>query len=264
MPFAGHLASVLPVAAGLVRAGHDVRVYTGAAYRDDVLAAGATWLGWVHAADFDENNLAATFPALAGRKGPRQLMANLEHLFIRTGAGQFRDLQGAWAARPWDVLLADTLSTGAVLAAEATGCRWASLSVTPLALPGPGLPPQGLALRPARGPAGRIRDVLWRGAYTLLTAPCTGPTTKPGTTPACRLPGFGSTPRGSPPRWSVSLAPLNWTVRGRCRRASTMWGWSTRRPWKTGPRRRGGMPCWPIPGRWSTSPRGRKTLTRPT
>jgi len=98
-------------------------------------------------------------------------MANLEHIFIRTGAGQCRDLMQAWADRPWDVLLADTLSTGAVLAAEATGCRWASVSVTPLALPGPGVPPPGLALRPARGPAGRLRDALWGGAYSLLTRP---------------------------------------------------------------------------------------------
>ncbi|MEV8182480.1 nucleotide disphospho-sugar-binding domain-containing protein [Specibacter sp. NPDC078692] len=66
---------MLPIVAALVRAGHEVRVYTGKAYQDGVHPAVAIWLGWEHALDFDEFNLAATFPASAGSKGPRSLHA---------------------------------------------------------------------------------------------------------------------------------------------------------------------------------------------
>ena len=38
MPFSGHVAPVLAVAEALVARGHDVRFYTGAAFRERVVA----------------------------------------------------------------------------------------------------------------------------------------------------------------------------------------------------------------------------------
>lgn len=40
VPIAGHLASMLPVVSEFVHAGHDVQVYAGAAYREDILSSG--------------------------------------------------------------------------------------------------------------------------------------------------------------------------------------------------------------------------------
>ena len=88
MPFAGHVAPLVAVAAAFVDAGHDVRVYTGAAHADRFAAIGADVVPWTRAPDFDEHDLAATFPGLRGRKGPRQAIANIEHVFIRTAAAQ--------------------------------------------------------------------------------------------------------------------------------------------------------------------------------
>jgi UDP:flavonoid glycosyltransferase YjiC (YdhE family) len=120
MPFAGHVAPLAAVAAAFVDAGHDVRVYTGAAYADRFAALGADVVRWTRAPDFDEHDIAATFPSLRGRKGPRQAIANIEHVFIRTAAAQGEDLAAAYSERAWDVIVADGLSLGARFSARAS------------------------------------------------------------------------------------------------------------------------------------------------
>lgn len=171
MPFSGHVAPFRAVVRELVRRGHEVRVYTGSAFRERLEADGASVLAWREAPDFDENHLARTFPELLGRPGPRQTMANLEHLFLRSGAGQLRDLEAEWRRQPWDLLIGDALSTGAAFAAESTGCLWVTLSVVPLSVPSRDLPPAGLGLRPHRGWLGAARDAALRLLADTLTRP---------------------------------------------------------------------------------------------
>jgi MGT family glycosyltransferase len=169
LPFAGHVAPMRSLVTELKRRGHDVRVYTGSAYRQQFENAGARVIGWRNAPDFDEHALERTFPDLRGKKGPRQLLANVEHLFIRSATGQTQDLLAEWRVEPWDVLLAETTSVGAVLAAELTTAPWVSVAITPLALPSRALPPSGLGIRPGEGPAGRVRDRALRAASRVLT-----------------------------------------------------------------------------------------------
>jgi len=158
MPFHGHVAPMAAVAQAFLEAGHAVRVYTGAAHAGRFEALGARIVPWESAPDFDENDLAATFPELRGRKGPRQMLLNVEHLFVRTGADQCDDLLRAFDAEPWDVIVADGLSLGAHLASACTATPWVTVSIVPLAMPSPELPPPALGLAPARGPIGRLRD----------------------------------------------------------------------------------------------------------
>lgn len=169
MPFAGHVAPLAAVAAAFVDAGHDVRVYTGAAHEEPFAASGAEVVPWTRAPDFDEHDLAATFPTLRGRKGPRQALANVEHVFIRTAAAQGDDLSAAFAERAWDVIVADGLSLGARFAAERTGTPWVTVSIVPLTIPTPELPPPGFGLPPARGPLGRARDRALHGALAVAS-----------------------------------------------------------------------------------------------
>src|SRR5690606_3857874 len=88
MPFTGHVTPISAVADELVRRGHEVRIHTGSRFRDRVERVGARLVPWDRAPDFDENDLAATFPRLQGRKGPRQLFANLVDCFIGTAPAQ--------------------------------------------------------------------------------------------------------------------------------------------------------------------------------
>ncbi|MET4637054.1 nucleotide disphospho-sugar-binding domain-containing protein [Mycetocola sp. 2940] len=169
MPFAGHIAPVEAVVGEFLSRGHSVRVYTGSAYADRFRTAGARVVPWQDAPDFDEHAVQDTFPQLRGKKGLRQTGTNLEYLFIRSGAGQYRDLSRAWDEEPWDVLLADGMSCGAALVAERTSAPWATLSVIPLMTPSRDLPPSGLALRPARGALGRTRDRVLRALFRLAS-----------------------------------------------------------------------------------------------
>lgn len=164
MPFHGHVAPMAAVAGAFVEAGHHVRVYTGSAHADRFTAVGAETLPWTSAPDFDEHDLAATFPTLRGRKGPRQMLANVEHVFVRTAAAQSDDLVRAFDERRWDVIVADGLSLGAHLASERTGTPWVTVSIVPLAIPSRDLPPPMLGLAPATNVLGRLRDRALRAA----------------------------------------------------------------------------------------------------
>jgi len=161
MPFAGHVAPITGVVSQLIARGHDVAVYTGSRYLARFEALGAQPIPWMAAPDFDEQDLRATFPEV-GRRGPMGLLANLESVFIRTASDQARDLLAAHSATPFDVIAGDVMSVGASLFAELTGVPWATLSIVPLSLPSPELPPPGLALHPGRGALGRARDGLLR------------------------------------------------------------------------------------------------------
>jgi len=164
MPFHGHVAPMAAVARAFVEAGHGVRVYTGSAHADRFTAVGAQALAWTSAPDFDEHDLAATFPVLRGRKGPRQMLANVEHVFVRTAAAQSDDLVRAFDERPWDVVVADGLSLGAHLASERTRTPWVTVSIVPLAIPSRDLPPPMFGLVPSTGALGRLRDRALRAA----------------------------------------------------------------------------------------------------
>lgn len=171
MPFTGHIHPIRAVATALIARGHDVRVYSGAAFRDAVEVTGARLVPWRHAPDFDENDLAATFPRLEGRKGIRQVLINVEEVFINTAAAQVQDLRDEWARESWDLLAGDDLSIGAALYAAQNGGPWATISVTPLNLMGPQGPPAGLGLWPGTNPITRARDAALRATAPLLARP---------------------------------------------------------------------------------------------
>ena len=171
MPFAGHALPLCAVAAKLVRRGHDVRVHTGRQYAGTVEAAGARPVPWQRAPDLDERDLAATFPRMRERKGFRQVLVNLEDLFLGTAPAQAADLLAAYDDEPWDLLAGDPMALGTRLAAERLGCRWATVSPIAVWPPGKGIPPTGLGLAPARGPVGAARDAVLGAAVAAGTRP---------------------------------------------------------------------------------------------
>lgn len=163
MPFAGHARPIRAVVAELVRRGHDVRVHTGRPYAGLFEAVGARTVPWQAAPEVDERNFAATFPRMRERKGFRQVVINLEDLFVGTAPDQCTDLLAAHADEPWDLLAGDPMALGTRFAAEHLRSPWATLSPIAVWLPGPGIPPTGLGLLPARGLPGRVRDVVVGG-----------------------------------------------------------------------------------------------------
>lgn len=160
MPFAGHVRPIRAVAAELVRRGHDVRVYTGRSYTSMFDDVGARGVPWQAAPDFDERDLAATFPRLQGKKGFGQVLINLQDLFLGTAGAQCTDLEAAYADEPWDLVAGDPMALGTRFAAERLGSRWATVSPIAVWLPGKGIPPTGMGLTPGRGVVGKARDAV--------------------------------------------------------------------------------------------------------
>jgi len=175
MPFTGHVTPLRAIAQALVARGHDVRFYTGAAFRAGVEASGAALVPWHHAPDFDENDLQATFPRLEGRKGLRQVFANLQDVMIDTAPAQVSDLQAEWDREPWDAIVTDDTSIGAALWADRSGCPRATIAVIPLNLTSRQGPPSGMGLTPGRNPLTRTRDAALRVIAPLAMRPLTKP-----------------------------------------------------------------------------------------
>lgn len=160
MPFAGHARPIRAVAAELVRRGHDVRVYTGRTWADRFAQVGARPVPWNRAPDFDERDFAATFPRMQQKKGFRQVLINLEDLFLGTAVAQQADLLAAYDEQPWTLLAGDPMALGTRFAAERLATPWATVSPIALWLPGKGIPPTGLGLSPRPGVIGAVRDAV--------------------------------------------------------------------------------------------------------
>ena len=175
MPFTGHVMPMLAVAETLVERGHEVRMYTGAAFRDAVEDIGAGFVGWRSAPDFDEHDLPATFPRLVGKRGVAQLLTNVVDLFIETASWQVADLEREWRQTPWDVHVAEESSIAPRLFAERTGCAWATITVLPPYLGSRQGPPSGMGLVPGMGPVLRARDATLRRVAPLLGRPLQRP-----------------------------------------------------------------------------------------
>lgn len=169
MPFSGHVAPMLAIAGTLVERGHDVRFYTGGAFRERVESVGARFVPWRAAPDFDEQNLPATFPRLIGKKGLSQVLVNMEDLFVATAPAQLGDVRVEWEREPWDALVSDEASLAPSVIAEALGCRWATAAILPLHLASSEGPPPGLGLRPGHSVIGRTRDAALRALVPALS-----------------------------------------------------------------------------------------------
>jgi UDP:flavonoid glycosyltransferase YjiC (YdhE family) len=149
-PAAGHLFPLVPGLLELCRRGHSVHVRT-----DPALVAGLRRAGL--AAEPVDPRIAAIRPG--GEDGRNGLRAGYRALMDR-GALDGPDLERALAETGADALLVDALAYGAGVAAERSGVPWALTLPSLLPLPGAGIPPYGLGLRPARGPLGAMRDRL--------------------------------------------------------------------------------------------------------
>src|SRR6185312_6337243 len=125
--------------------------------------------------------------------------------------GQARDIL---AAGPFDLLVSDQLAIGSGLAAERSGTPWASVGISPLALPSRDVPPIGFALLPARGPAGRLRDaVLRRMSQLLLGRRLDAVTAEVRASLTCRRGGPAPSSRSTRHSWCWPTGCRSWSTR---------------------------------------------------
>lgn len=150
-PAAGHLFPLVPGLLALRERGHDVVVYTD----PDLVGA-------VRDAGIEAHGVAPEVSAIVptdheAKNGRERLARGVEALVTR-GKHEVPDLQRAIAEHEPDLLLIDMNAYGAAVAAEASGLPWSTVMPRLLPLPGRGIPPYGLGLKPMGGPVGRLRD----------------------------------------------------------------------------------------------------------
>jgi MGT family glycosyltransferase len=152
-PAAGHLFPTVPGLLALQARGHTVHLFAPDEHLDELRAVG------LHARPLDPAIAAIEVRDYDGETPAERLSRGLTFVMER-GEPQRSELERAIAELRPDALLVDSIAYGATVAAEASGLPWASLIPSLLPLPGKGIPPYGLGLKPSRSPLGRIRDAV--------------------------------------------------------------------------------------------------------
>lgn len=147
------MTPLLAVAENFVKRGDEVRFITGALFADKVAATGATYVPLPAEADFDDQPLAERYPERAKLKGLKAGVFDVEHVFARPAKSQYETIVAALAAKPADVVIAESVFVGAsFLLQRPRSARPAVVmcGVIPLSITSRDTAPFGLGLPPAR------------------------------------------------------------------------------------------------------------------
>lgn len=157
-PITGHVVPAVPVIRTLVARGHDVRWYAGKKFRNRVEGAGAEFVAYERAYDYDDADYDAAFPGRSELKGLAQLRYDFLNLFIKQIEPQCHDLEAELARRPADVVAGDPSVGAAFMVNERGGPPNAVYNITCLGINGREVAPFGLGLMPSGSLAGRARN----------------------------------------------------------------------------------------------------------
>jgi MGT family glycosyltransferase len=159
-PGEGHVNPMLPVARELVRRGHDVRWYTGKAFRVKVERVGARYEPMRAAYDFSGLSREEAFPQHAGMTGVRGMIVGFKDIFIDPAPDQMNDLEGLLDEFPANVLVTDETFFGAGFLSERTGIPVAWVATSIYVFSSRDTAPLGLGLPPSASPLGRARNTV--------------------------------------------------------------------------------------------------------
>jgi UDP:flavonoid glycosyltransferase YjiC (YdhE family) len=180
-PITGHVLPVIPVVRALVKRGHEVWWYLGRKFRAQAEAAGAHFVGYEQAYDYDDRDYDAAFPGRSALTGLNQIRFDMLKMFVEQAGKQHRDLTAILARFPADVVLGDPSMFAAVTVEEKGGPPSAIYNVSCLGLAGREVAPFGLGLLPSASPLGIVRNrvlayvapnVVFRQASQALARQC--------------------------------------------------------------------------------------------
>lgn len=152
IPFYGELSPMLEIGRALVGADHEVTVVTGSRFEHHVQEIGAAFVPLAGVADFDDRNLAATFPAASTVQPGAEQLNLLFQIAVESIPAQSAALDALLQKSPASVLISNSVSFGAwpsVLGAPVRRpARWVAVGANPLTLPSADTGPFG----PSTGP----------------------------------------------------------------------------------------------------------------
>src|SRR5262245_56672021 len=165
----GTLAPEMEIARKLIVRGRSVRVIGDPTVEPMARAAGCGFTSWVQAPH--RKNLDPDTDIIGDWrfKNPLQLFAHaVDALFCGPAARFAADTLAELDRNPADMVLADVVITGALMAAESRKLPRAALVPNIYMSPAPGIPPIGVGIAQPHGPFGRIRDALLGALMNLL------------------------------------------------------------------------------------------------
>lgn len=166
----GNVPAVLGVARQLAARGHRVRVLAEPCMADAVTAAGAEFLPFTR--HFTRSDAAEPLLEDFGARSPlAALTATFRGLMFGPAHIVADETRDAIAAQPTDVVVADYLMPGALVAAEAARIPRAVLWHAPEYLPGPGRPAAGPGFAPRKDVIGTVRDGLLTSLFLRTLSP---------------------------------------------------------------------------------------------
>ena len=158
VPAAGHVHPAVPIARELVSRGHEVRWLTGRGFRDVVESTGAAFEPLLSSHDpADGLGFTERFPDRVGLEGLAGIRFDIKHLFLDEIPGQVDDLRRILTSYEAAAVVADAGFMGASVHHELGGPPWATIGITPLAIPSRDTAPFGTGLPPIRGWRDRVR-----------------------------------------------------------------------------------------------------------
>lgn len=158
VPILGHVSPFAPLVRGLVARGHEVLWYTGKKYEPHAVRAGARYLPYERARDFDDADPLAFGEGRLALEGVDKLRFDLEHHFVAAAQGQMRDIDAVVARERPDIAIGDPCMLGGLLHFERGGVPFGILGVLPYSGNSVDTAPFGLGLAPSTSALGRVRN----------------------------------------------------------------------------------------------------------
>jgi UDP:flavonoid glycosyltransferase YjiC (YdhE family) len=163
----GNVPPVLGVAQRMIARGHEVVVLSEPCLQATIEAIGAKFIPFKKHFTRTDRTLDIIQDASAG---PMNL-ATFDNVIVGPAEDVAAETLMAIRANQVDVVVADLMMIGSMIAAEAAGKPCVVLFHMPEYLPGPNRPPGGFGLNPGKGALGRLRDLLLSKVFNRVTKP---------------------------------------------------------------------------------------------
>lgn len=152
----GNVPPVLGLAKQLVQRGHKVRVLAEPCLQNQIKSIGAEYIAFKEYFVRTDRSI----DLIQDWKAKPFTVPAIDNILVGPASSVARETTDALNTLDTDVLVADFMMPGALIAAEALGIKRIALFHMPEYFPGPGRPPGGFGLLPSSSSLGQMRDSL--------------------------------------------------------------------------------------------------------